>query len=102
MKPIIRPQISSSRLTGLDTTVWMVCCWMSLGRLRGTRMVTIAVKSSEQSKVRVATKSRPISAARGGWRNQWVKASTSAKTMTTTHGAHILRFASWTLNWAIE
>ncbi len=72
----------------------MVCCWMSVGKDSGARIVTIAVRSTEQSSVRVPTYSRPISAARGGWRNQWVNASTRRKTVVTTQGAHIRRFAS--------
>ncbi len=72
----------------------MVCCWMSDGRLSGVRIVTIAVNSREQSRVSVPTNSRPISAARGGCKNQCVKASTNPKTTITTQGAHILRLAS--------
>ncbi len=72
----------------------MVCCWMSVGSDSGVRIVTISVKSAEQSRVSVPTYSRPISAGRGGWRNQWVNARTSRKTVMTTHGAHIRRVAS--------
>ncbi len=54
----------------------------------------MTVKSTEQSKLSVPTYSRPISAARGGWRNQWVNASTSRKTVITTQGAHIRRLDS--------
>ena len=74
---------------------------MSVGRESGVSSVTIAVSSSEQSRVSVPTNSRPISAARGGMRNQWVKARTRPKTASTTQGAHILRLASWMVSLAI-
>ena len=72
-----------------------------MGRLSGARSVTITVSRSEQSSMRVPTKSRPISAGRGGTRNQWVKARTTKKTVMTTQGAHIRRLDSMTLCRAI-
>ena len=44
----------------------------------------MTVSRSEQSSVSVPTNSRPISAGRGGWRNQWVNARITRKTVTTT------------------